>query len=312
MTFINHYYLWFWYRIDLPSIKRVAVLGAGLMGHGIAQVAAQVAGYDVILLDVKQEYIDRGISMIRASLSKFVSKDLLSQEEAAAVLSRIHPTLDLRDAVKNSQIVIEATTEDPGLKLELYHRLSEATAADTVLASNTSSISITLLGAATKNPGNVVGMHFFNPPQLMPLIEITRGQRTSDSALAMVKEAASAMKKETVLCKKDSPGFIVNRILVPALNEAASLVDEGVADPEDVDKAITLGLSWPMGPLRLLDYVGLDTTLSISEVFMEEFQDDKYRPSPLIRQMVRAGFLGRKSGRGFYEWSYPGGTRTTT
>jgi len=281
------------------------------MGHGIAQVSAQVAGYEVALLDVRQDFLDRGIAMVRDSLSKFVSKKALSQQDADSAFARIHPTLDLRDAVTGSQLVIEAATEDPKLKIDLYRKIAEHIGPETVLASNTSSISITLLGAATRNPENVVGMHFFNPPQLMPLIEIIRGQKTSDSTVGVVKEAASAMKKETVLCKKDSPGFIVNRILVPALNEATLLVNEGVADPEDIDKAIMLGLNWPMGPLKLLDYVGLDTTLNISQVFMEEFQDSKYRPSPLIKQMVRAGMLGRKSGKGFYEWQSPSSTKTT-
>jgi len=290
------------------EIRKVAVLGAGLMGHGIAQVSAQVAGYEVSLLDIEQEYVDRGISMIRESLAKFVAKGALTKTDAEGVVSRIHPTIDLKTAVQGSQLVIEAATEDPKLKLHLYKRVDEYLDPGAILASNTSSISITLLGSATRNPENVLGMHFFNPPQLMPLIEIIRGSKTSDRTVAVAREVASSMKKETVLCKKDSPGFIVNRILVPALNEASLLVSEGVADPEDIDKAITLGLNWPMGPLRLLDYVGLDTALSISEVFMAEFQDGKYRPSPLLRQMVRAGMLGRKSGKGFYEWASPSST----
>ena len=294
----------------MSSVKKIAVLGAGLMGHGIAQVASQVGGYDVSLLDVKQEFLESGMSMIRDSVSKFVSKGVIGQGDAEKVLSRIRPTLDLKAAVQGAQLVIEAATENPDLKLELYRRVSERLEPDAVLASNTSSISITLLGSATRQPESVVGMHFFNPPQLMPLIEIVRGAKTSDVAVSVVREVAASMKKETVLCKKDSPGFIVNRILVPALNEATFLVDEGVADPEDIDKAVRLGLNWPMGPLRLLDYVGLDTTLSISEVFMEEFEDSKYRPSPLIKQMVRAGMLGRKSGKGFYEWDSPSSTRT--
>ena len=281
------------------------------MGHGIAQVAAQVAGYEVALLDVRQDFLDRGITMIKDSLSKYVSKGSLAQEQADVVTGRIHPTLDLNEALDGSGLVIEAATEDPKLKVELYKRVAEHLAPDAVLASNTSSISITLLGSVTPNPQNVIGMHFFNPPQLMPLIEIIRGQKTSDQTVALAKEVASAMKKQTVLCKKDSPGFIVNRILVPALNEATLLVDEGVADPEDIDKAITLGLNWPMGPMKLLDYVGLDTTLNISEVFMQEFEDSKYRPSPLMRRMVRAGLLGRKSGKGFYEWPSASSTKTT-
>jgi len=293
----------------MSSVKKIAVLGAGLMGHGIAQVSSQVGGYDVSLLDVKQEFLDNGMSMIKESVSRFVSKGVVSQADAAMIMERIRPTLDLKAAVQGAQLIIEAATENPDLKLDLYRKVSVWLEPDAVFASNTSSISITLLGSATREPENVIGMHFFNPPQLMPLIEIIRGAKTSDRAVSFVREVAASLKKETVLCKKDSPGFIVNRILVPALNEATLLVNEGVADPEDIDKAITLGLNWPMGPLKLLDYVGLDTTLSISEVLMEEFQDGKYRPSPLLRQMVRAGWLGMKSGKGFYDWSSPSSTK---
>jgi 3-hydroxybutyryl-CoA dehydrogenase len=288
---------------------RITVLGAGLMGHGIAQVAAQTGGYEVALLDVKKEYVDRGMKMIGDSLSKFVEKGKLSKEQGEEVLGRIRPTLSLADALEGSRLVIEAATEDPDLKLDLYRRLSGLVGKDTVLASNTSSISITLLASATTYPDRVCGMHFFNPPQLMPLVEIIRGKKTSDETVGFLREASSRMGKETVLCKKDSPGFIVNRILVPALNEAVFLVQEGVADPEDIDKAVKLGLNWPMGPLQLLDYVGLDTTFNITQVFMEEFQDSKYRPSPLLREMVRAGLLGRKNGKGFYEWGSPGATK---
>lgn len=294
----------------MASPGKVAVLGAGLMGHGIAQVASQTGGFEVALLDVQQSFVDRGMKMIGDSVSKFVEKGKLTKEQGEAVVGRIHPTLDLAEAVRGSRLVIEAATEDPKLKLELYARLTELAGEDTVLASNTSSISITLLGSATRRPENVCGMHFFNPPQLMPLVEITRGKRTSDETVRRVREASATLGKETVLCKVDSPGFIVNRILVPALNEAVFLVQEGVADPEDIDKAIKLGLNWPMGPLQLLDYVGLDTTLSIAQVFMDEFQDSKYRPSPLLREMVRAGMTGRKSGKGFYEWSSPSATKT--
>jgi len=291
------------------DIRRVTVLGAGLMGHGIAQVCAQTAGYEVTLLDVKEEFVDRGMSMITDSLSKFVSKGVLDKSKSDEIISRIHPALDLRSAVEKSQLVIEAATEDPKLKLDLYRKVSKYLPPGAILASNTSSISITLLGSATKNPENVAGMHFFNPPQLMPLVEVIRGAKTSDATIETIRAVAKQMGKETVLCKKDSPGFIVNRILIPALSEATLLVSEGVADPEDIDKAITLGLSWPMGPLKLLDYVGLDTALAISEVLMQEFQNPKYRPSPLIKQMVRAGLLGRKSGKGFYEWGSPSTTK---
>ena len=289
---------------------KVTVLGAGLMGHGIAQVASQTGGYDVSMLDVEQSFVYKGMKMIEESVGKFVEKGKLTKEQRDETLGRIHPTLDLAEAVKGSQLVIEAATEDPKLKLELYRKVAGLIGEDTILASNTSSISITLLGSATKKPENVCGMHFFNPPQLMPLVEIIKGKKTSEETVKKVRDASAKMGKETVLCKKDSPGFIVNRLLVPALNEAVFLVQEGVADPEDIDKAVKLGLNWPMGPLQLMDYVGLDTTLNITQVFMNEFQDSKYRPSPLLREMVRAGMMGRKSGKGFYEWSSPGATKT--
>lgn len=294
----------------MSNDRKVAVLGAGLMGHGIAQVASQVGGFDVSILDVDQSFIERGMKMINDSVGKFVEKGKLTKHQGEATLNRIHPTLDLAEAIEGSQLVIEAATEDPKLKLDLYRRVAPLIGENTVLASNTSSISITLLGSATKKPENVCGMHFFNPPQLMPLVEIIRGKKTSDETVKRVTEVSSELGKETVLCKVDSPGFIVNRILVPALNEAVFLVQEGVADPQDIDKAVKLGLNWPMGPLQLLDYVGLDTTLNITQVFMNEFEDSKYRPSPLLKQMVRAGMLGRKTGKGFYEWDSPGATKT--
>ncbi len=289
---------------------KLTVIGAGLMGHGIAQVASQVGGFSVSMLDVEKNFLDRGMMMINDSVAKFVSKGRLTKEQGEGTVKRIRPTLDMAEALRGSKLVIEAATEDPKLKLDLYRRISELIDKDVVLASNTSSISITLLGSATRNPENVCGMHFFNPPQLMPLIEVIKGKKTSDETIQRVKEASAKLGKETVLCKKDSPGFIVNRILVPALNEAIFLVQEGVADPEDIDKAVKLGLNWPMGPMQLLDYVGLDTTLNITQVFMNEFQDSKYRAAPLLREMVRAGMMGRKSGKGFYEWGSPSATKT--
>ncbi len=266
--------------------------------------------YYVSMLDVKQEFVDKGMKMINQSIGKFVEKGKLSQEQAAAALARIHPTTDLREALNGSQLVIEAATEDPKLKLDLYRKVAELADAEAVIASNTSSISITLLASATRHPDKVCGMHFFNPPELMTLVEIIRGNKTSKVTVELVRSVSARLGKETVLCKKDSPGFIVNRILVPALNEAVFLVQEGVADPEDIDKAVKLGLNWPMGPLQLLDYVGLDTTLNITQVFMDELQDSKYRASPLLREMVRAGMTGRKSGKGFYEWGSAGATKT--
>ena len=292
------------------SAGKIAVLGAGLMGHGIAQVASQMGGYTVSILDVEQRFLDSGMKMMRESVDKFVERGKITREQGESALKRVTPTLDLAEAVKGSSLVIEAATEDPKLKLDLYRRMAELVEGDTIIASNTSSISITLLASATGRPENVCGMHFFNPPQIMPLVEIIRGKKTSEETVRRVREISSKLGKETVLCKKDSPGFIVNRILVPALNEAVFLVQEGVADPEDIDKAVKLGLNWPMGPLQLADYVGLDTHFNITQVFMNEFQDSKYRPPTLLREMVRAGQLGRKSGKGFYEWGSPGATKT--
>ena len=285
-------------------------MGAGLMGHGIAQVASQVGGFDVSMLDVEQRFLDGGMKMIRESVGRFVEKGKLPKDQGEETVKRIRPTLDLAEALRGSKLVIEAATEDPKLKLDLYRQVAGLLEEDAVLASNTSSISITLLASATKHPENVCGMHFFNPPQLMPLVEIIRGSKTSDETVRKVREVSEKLGKETVLCKKDSPGFIVNRLLVPALNEAVFLVQEGVADPADIDKAVKLGLNWPMGPLQLMDYVGLDTTYNITQVFMQEFQDSKYRPAPLLREMVRAGMLGRKSGKGFYEWGSASATKT--
>ena len=284
------------------EIKKVAVLGAGLMGHGIAQVSAQVAKFEVNLRDIKQEFIDSGMGMMKGSLQKFVSKGALSEKDMQETLGRIHPMIDLKKAVADADLVIEAVPENLELKKSVWAEVDKYAKEGAVFASNTSSISITEMASATRRPEKFCGMHFFNPPQLMNLVEIVRGAKTSDETVKIVADAAKRMGKETVVCKKDAPGFIVNRILVPALNEAVFLVHEDIADPEDIDKAIRLGLNWPMGPLTLLDYVGLDTTLAVTEVFQRELGDPKYRACPLLRQMVRAGLLGRKTGKGFYNW----------
>ena len=283
------------------EIKKIAVLGAGLMGHGITQVAAQVAQYQVYVRDIKQEFLDNGMKMINDSLQRFVKKGEMTETQMREILSRIHPTLDLKEAVSDADLVIEAVTENPELKKKVLAEADAAAKPEAIIASNTSSISISEIAAATKRPEKFAGMHFFNPPQLMKLIEIIRGARTSDETLNTIVEVTKKMGKEPVVVKKDVAGFVVNRILIPALNEAINLVNEGVATPEDIDKAIKLGLNWPMGPLTLLDYVGLDTTLSITEVMVKEI-DPKYQASPLLRQMVRAGLLGRKTGKGFYDW----------
>jgi len=283
------------------EIKKVTVLGAGLMGHGIAQVAAQVAKYEVCMRDIKQEFLDNGMRMINDSLQRFLKKGEMTKEEVDQVLSRIHPTLDLKEAVADADLIIEAVTENPELKKKVLAEADAQARPDAIIATNTSSISITELASATRRPEKFAGMHFFNPPQLMKLIEIIKGAKTSDDTINTIVEVTKKMGKEPVVVKKDVAGFVVNRILIPALNEAVALVDEDVATPEDIDKAIKLGLNWPMGPLTLLDYVGLDTTLAITEVMQKEV-DQKYQANPLLRQMVRAGLLGRKSGRGFYNW----------
>ena len=272
------------------------------MGHGIAQVAAQVGKYEVNMRDVEQRFIDGGMNMIRDSLQRFVKKAQLSEAEMNAILARIHPMLDLKEAVSNADLIIEAIPENLELKKTTFKEVDTYAPPHAIIASNTSSVSITEMASATKRPEKVCGMHFFNPPQLMKLVEVIRGARTSDETVETVLNIAHRMEKETVVVKKDSPGFIVNRILIPALNEAVALHWEGVADKEDIDKAIKLGLNWPMGPLMLLDYIGLDTTLAIADVLTKEL-DPKFHPTTGLKQMVKAQMLGRKTGKGFYDWT---------
>jgi len=285
----------------LTGVRRIAVLGAGLMGHGIAQVAAQVGKYDVHLRDIEQRFVDAGMNMLKESLNRFVKKGQLSEEEMRAVLGRVHPMLDLKEAVANADLIVEAAPENLELKKAIFRDVDAYAPAHAIIASNTSSVSITEMASATKRPGKVCGMHFFNPPQLMKLVEVIRGARTSDETVETVLDVAHKMDKETVLVKKDSPGFIVNRILIPALNEAVAVYWEGTADRDDIDKAIKLGLNWPMGPLMLLDYIGSDTTLAIAEVLTKEL-DPKFHPTTGLKQMAKAQLLGRKTGKGFYDW----------
>jgi len=274
-----------------------------LMGHGIAQVCAQTGKFEVDIRDIEQRFVDNGMKMINDSLQRFVKKGTLTERESQDVRARIHPTLNLKEAVQNADLVIEAVTENPPLKKSVLAEADNYVSSHAIIASNTSSISITEIGAATKRAEKVCGMHFFNPPQLMRLIEIVRGLKTSDETVQVIKDVSTKLGKEFVVVKKDTPGFIVNRILVPALNEAVFLVEEGVAEPEDIDKAVTLGLNWPMGPLKLIDYVGADTNLFITDVMVNETGDQKFRPSTLLKQMVRANLTGRKTGKGFYDWS---------
>ncbi len=284
------------------EIKRITVLGAGLMGHGITQVAAQIGKYEVTMRDIEQRFVDNGMNMIRESLQRFVKKAQITEAQMNEVLSRIHPSLDLKEAVSNADLIIEAAPENIDLKKALFREVDAFAPPYAIIASNTSSVSITELASATKRPDKVCGMHFFNPPQLMKLIEVIKGAKTSDETLQTVLDTAHRMEKETVLVKKDCPGFIVNRILIPALNEAVALYWEGVADRDDIDKAIKLGLNWPMGPLMLLDYIGSDTTLAIADVLTKEL-DPKFHPTTGLKQMAKANLLGRKTGKGFYDWT---------
>lgn len=285
----------------MMGVRKIAVLGAGLMGHGICQVAAQTGGYEVNLRDIEQRFLDNGMKMIKKSLQKFQSKGKLTETQVTATLNRIHPTLDLKEAVSDVDLIIEAVPEDVQIKKATFKEVDQHASPHAIITSNTSSISITELGSATKRPEKVCGMHFFNPPQLMKLVEVVKGAKTSDKTVQTILDMAHTMGKETVLVKKDCPGFIVNRILIPALNEAVALHWEGIADRDNIDKAIKLGLNWPMGPLMLIDYIGADTTLAIAEVLTREI-DPKFHPNPGLKRMVKARLLGRKTGKGFYDW----------
>ncbi|MEX1248318.1 MAG: 3-hydroxybutyryl-CoA dehydrogenase [Anaerolineales bacterium] len=280
------------------AIKRIFVVGAGTMGSGIAQTAA-VSGYQVVMMDVADEFVKRGQATIAKSVDKLAEKGKLTAEQKAAALA-ITATTDL-NAATNADLIIEAAIENPDLKFKLFKDLDGVARPDVILASNTSSISITKLAAATRRPDKVIGMHFFNPVPLMSLLEVVRGKESSDETLATILEVGKQMGKTPVIVK-DSPGFISNRILCPMINEAILALDEGVADAEGIDTVMKLGLAHPMGPLALADLIGLDVVLYIMEVLHRDFGDDKYKPAALLHKMVADGKLGRKSGQGFYRY----------
>ena len=281
------------------GITRLGIIGAGQMGGGIAQVAAQ-AGIEVVLHDVTQERADAGRKNIEKGLEKLVSKGKIDANAAKAAVEKIRPTAKLEDFA-SCDMVVEAATENVELKLEVFRKVDAILKADAVLASNTSSISITRLGAATKRPDKVIGMHFMNPVPVMKLVEVIRGLATSDATYETVLALAKTMGKETVT-SKDAPGFIVNRILMPLINEACFALQEGLASAKDIDTAMVLGTNQPMGPLALADFIGLDTCLAILEVLHREIGDPKFRPAPILRKHVEAGWLGKKTGRGFHTY----------
>jgi 3-hydroxybutyryl-CoA dehydrogenase len=287
-------------RFDITmAIQNIAVLGAGQMGNGITQVAA-AAGYNVMMIDIQQEYVDKGLATIERSLGKLVSKERMSQEDADATLARISLSTDRADCA-DCDLVVEAVPEIVDLKTSIFAELDSICKPETILASNTSSISISTIADATNRPDKVIGMHFMNPVPIMKLVEVINGNKTSSETNAAVIEASEKMGKIALSCN-DSPGFVSNRILCPMLNEAILTLQEGVAEPEAIDGIMKLGMNHPIGPLALSDLIGLDTVLHIMNVLYEGLKQEKYAPAPLLVQMVEEGKLGRKTGEGFYTY----------
>mgnify|MGYP001176577797 CR=1 FL=1 len=287
-------------------MNKVAVVGAGTMGNGIAHVFAQF-GYEVNLIDISQESLDKGIATITKNLDRQVNKEKITEDDKVATLARITTSTDLKSAVSDCELVVEAATENVDLKLKIFKDMDEAAPEGCILASNTSSISITKIASVTKRPDKVIGMHFMNPVPVMKLVEIIRGYATSDEVTNTIMEASKSLKKVPVEVN-DYPGFVANKILMPMINEAIITLYEGVAGVEEIDTVMKLGMAHPMGPLQLADFIGLDVCLSILNVLHDGFGNPKYAPCPLLVNMVTAGKLGVKSGEGFYDWTH-GGTK---
>ena len=281
------------------AIKKVCVIGSGTMGSGIAQVAAQ-AGYETTMVDVKKEFLDRGIDMIKASLGKFVQKEKIKQEEMNEALARLHASIDMKNAAKDADYVIEAVFERAEVKLPIFGQLEEICPKETILASNTSGIPVSLLASATRRPDKVIGTHFMNPVPLMKGVEIVKTLLTSEETLKVSLDFVKSLGKETVVVK-DSPGFVTNRIITLVMNEAAKLLEENLASIEDIDKIEKLSHNWPMGPFELADMVGIDVLVDLLEGIYQQTGWERYKPAPLLKRMVELGYTGRKVGKGFYQ-----------
>jgi 3-hydroxybutyryl-CoA dehydrogenase len=282
-------------------MKNISVIGSGTMGNGIAHVFAQ-HGYEVSLIDIKQEFLDKALVAIGKNLDRQVSKGTLSEEDKNAALGKIKTFTELESGVKNADLVVEAATENLSLKLDIFRQIDQFSPSDTILASNTSSISITKIAAVTKRPSQVIGMHFMNPVPVMKLVEVIRGYATSDEVTNRIMELSKKLSKDPVEVN-DYPGFVANRILMPMINEAVYSLYEGVAGVYEIDTVMKLGMAHPMGPLQLADFIGLDVCLSILRVLQDGFGNPKYAPCPLLVNMVEAGFKGVKTSEGFYQYT---------
>ena len=281
------------------TIKKVCVVGSGAMGSGIAQVCAQ-AGYETTMVDVKQEFLDRGMNMIKSSLGKFVQKERIKQEDMNKALARLHTSIDMRNAAKDADYVIEAVFERSEVKLPIFRELEEVCPKETILASNTSGIPVSLLASATKRPDKVIGTHFMNPVPLMKGVEIVRTLLTSEQTLRISLDFVKSLGKETVVVK-DSPGFVTNRIITLVMNEAAKLLEENLASIQEIDKIEKLSHNWPMGPFELADMVGIDVLVDLLEGVYQQTGWERYKPAPILKRMVELGYTGRKAGKGFYQ-----------
>ena len=281
------------------AIKKVCVIGSGTMGSGIAQVSAQ-AGYETTMIDVKQEFLDRGLGIMKTSLAKFVQKEKIGQEEMNATLARLHTSIDMKNAVKDVDYVIEAVFERAEVKLPIFGQLEEVCPKETILASNTSGIPVSLLASATKRPEKVIGTHFMNPVPLMKGVEIVKTLLTSEETIEISLDFIKSLGKETVVVK-DSPGFVTNRIITLVMNEAAKLLEESLASIEDIDKIEKLSHNWPMGPFELADLVGIDVIVDLLEGIYQQTGWERYKPAPLLKRMVEIGYTGKKVGKGFYQ-----------